>query len=56
MDWATDGQVVEGQGRATDDQAVIVEGVAKLMPVIDLSLDMSHEAGAKCDVVSSKEE
>jgi len=33
--------------RATDDQAAIVQGVSKLMPAVDLSLDMSHEAGAE---------
>ena len=31
---ATDDQVVDGQGRATDDQVAIVKRVAKLMHVV----------------------
>jgi len=54
MDRASDGQVVEGQGRATDDQVAIVEGVAKMKPVIDLSSDMSHEADAEHEIVLLK--
>ena len=44
----------QSMDRATDDQAAVVQSVAKLMPVVDFSLDMSNEAGAEHDVSPEK--
>ena len=45
-DLASDDQI-NVQAKTADDQAAIVQGVAKLMPVVDFSLDTSNEAGAQ---------
>ena len=44
QDRTTDDQAIEVQDRATDDQAVEVQDRAELMPVVDLSSDLSDQA------------
>jgi len=52
-DQATDGQVVEAQGKAIDEQAAEVQDVSELTPVVDLSCNTLNKV-VEHDAVSAQ--